>query len=445
MRKQGKYFLLISFFLLLAARLLNAESSIEKIILISVDTLRADYLGCYNSKMKTSPNLDRFASENILFLHDTAQAPTTAPSHKSIFYSLYPSIHKTTIHSVPEEKLESPVQILRENGFATAAFTGGGQLNRSFGFARGFDSYWELPAQGNKKQHLDQTREVAFNWLEKHYQEKFFLFLHTYEVHCPYDPPDAFFKKWASWYAGDFDRSKCQPNLLFYGRLTNFDYRYIRDLYSAEINYVDTFVGELFKKLQALDIYDHTLIIFISDHGESLGERNYVGHNQLYEVQLHVPWIMHVPGIRAARIEAPVESIDVMPTVFELLGIKNASFPFQGMSLKRMINSMTPNFERAIISEARGRARIRIGNLALIFSPDGKIPEELYNLKTDPQEMENIADRNPKTVERMKSPYFQMMAMSKNLSAQFVLTPGKKPELSEETSEQLKALGYVAQ
>src|SRR5262249_10515875 len=158
---------------------------------------------------------------------------------------------------------ESPVQILRENGFATAAFTGGGQLNRSFGFARGFDSYWELPAQGNKKQHLDQTREVAFNWLEKHYQEKFFLFLHTYEVHCPYDPPDAFFKKWASWYAGDFDRSKCQPNLLFYGGLTNFDYRYIRDLYSAEINYVDTFVGELFKKLQALDIYDHTLIIFI--------------------------------------------------------------------------------------------------------------------------------------------------------------------------------------
>jgi membrane-anchored protein YejM (alkaline phosphatase superfamily) len=153
---------------------------IEKVILISIDTLRADYLGSYNPKAKATPELDRFAASNVIFKDVTSQSATTAPSHKSIFYSLYPSIHKTSIRGIPNETFPSPIEVIRSNGFRTAAFTGGGQLSRTFGFARGFESYWEPKTDPFVKHQTHEMQQAAFNWLDKHSNESFFLFLHTY-------------------------------------------------------------------------------------------------------------------------------------------------------------------------------------------------------------------------------------------------------------------------
>jgi arylsulfatase A-like enzyme len=418
--------------------------SIKRVVLISVDTLRADYLGSYNLKMKTSPELDHFASQNIVFLNVTSQAPTTAPSHKSIFYSVYPSIHKTTIRTVPQEKLRSPIEIIRAQGFKTAAFTGGGQLNRTVGFARGFDTYWE-PLMNRRNKNLKDTEIAAFDWLDQHYNDKFFLFLHTYEVHCPYNPPADLFLKWASWYKGEMPKNGCNPNYDL-PHSTVEDYDYVRSLYSAEVNYIDGFVGNVFRKLKSLGIYDETLIIFLSDHGESLGENDYFGHSQLYQMQLHVPLILHIPGVESAKIDTPIELIDIMPTIFNLLGIQQTPYPFQGKSLLSLIREPR-NFDkkRPLISEERGRIRIRIEDFALSFFPEGEAHEELFNLRTDPKEMNDISDQNPKTVAYLKDRYLQMKNNSKSLSAQFILDPRKKPEVSEETIEQLKALGYIAQ
>src|SRR5688500_17097005 len=153
--------------------------------------------------MKTSPNIDQFGSENIVFENATSQGPSTAISHKSILYSVYPGVHKTTKESVPTETGRSPLEILQSKGFKTAAFVGGGQLGRKFGFAKGFDSYWEAAGKGkrNKERYnLEFIENSTMEWLNQNHKENFFLFVHTYEVHCPYNPPDAYAQKYASWY-----------------------------------------------------------------------------------------------------------------------------------------------------------------------------------------------------------------------------------------------------
>lgn len=418
--------------------------SIDRIVLISIDTLRADFLGCYNAQMKTSPELDEFASRNVIFRNVTSQAATTAPSHKSIFYSVYPSVHKTTINTNPQEKVKSPVEIIRAAGFRTAAFTGGGQLSHTFGFSKGFDTYWEPKVSAKFKHPLAEMEPAAFDWLDKHHKDKFFLFLHTYEAHCPYDPPEMFFEKWSAWYEGNLNRSTaCSNDYLPHPAAT--DYEYIRSLYSAEVNYVDSFVGKVFQKLKALDIYQNTLIIFLSDHGESLGEKGYVGHSQLYQVQLHVPLILHIPGVDPTQIDAPLELIDVMPTIFDLLKIKSA-YPFQGKSIMPLVyDPRVFETNRPLISEERGRVRIRSGDFALSYFPQGEPGEELFNLRTDPQEIDDISHTNPVEVKRLKERYFRIINESKNLSSLFILDLMNKREMDTETIEQLKALGYVAQ
>lgn len=424
----------------------DLSDPIEKVILISIDTLRADYLGCYNPKAKATPELDRFAASNVICKNVTSQSATTAPSHKSIFYSLYPSIHKTSMRGVPKEKAFSPIEIIRADGFRTAAFTGGGQMSHAFGFDRGFETYWEPKTDPFIKHQTHEMQEAAFQWLENHAKEKFFLFLHTYEVHCPYSPPKEFFQKWAGWYDGRLQKESCYTDIRFVRRASAVDYEYIRSLYTAELNYVDFVMGRLFRKLKELKIYDQTLIIFLADHGESLGERRYVGHNQLYQVQLHVPLILRVPGIQAMQIHAPLETLDVMPTIFELLKIQPKSSIFQGKSIVPLTRN--PNAfdeDRPLISEQKGQVRVRVNQFAVVFSTNEDFPDRLHNLKTDPNELVNIATKNPQIVEKLKLHYYQMIARDKTLSAQFVLDERKNDVLDDNTEEQLRALGYVAE
>ncbi len=155
---------------------------------------------------------------------------------------------------------------------------------------------------------------------------------------------------------------------------------------------------------------------------------------------------MHIPGIQATQIDAPLQSIDVMPTIFELLKIQSNSNGFQGKSIVPLIgNPSAFDKNRPLISEERDQVRVRVGDFVLVFSPNGRFTEQLYNLEMDRHEMQNIGARNPEVIEKLKLPYYQMVAGSKNLSAQFVLEKGKKPVLDEETNDQLKALGYVSQ
>ena len=419
----------------------NPETPINKVLLISIDCLRPDYLGVYNPQMKTSPHLNRLAQESIVGLNSTAQASTTAPSHKSILYSLYPGVHKSSMYSVPEEKLKNPMQILQSKGFTTAAFVGGGQISHTFGFGRGFHTYWE--PKGKQKFRFNRTEKMAVDWLRQNYQKKFFLFLHTYEVHCPFAPPDKYFQKFSSWYKGKVKSGKCSHDYYNLMKLTGEDEKFVRSLYAAEVNYVDDCLGRIFKNLKELGIYDQTIIIVLGDHGESLGERGYYGHNQLYNVQLQIPLIIKIPNGPKLRMEAPLESIDIMPTVFAALGL-GRPFPFQGKNLLAVArNQMTIEASRPLISEQVEQYRIRIGNQTAIFPRGQTGEEEFYDIAKDPEEKTNLILQNQETARQFKLVYERMLQQNQNIASQFVKTTTAQPQMDEETREQLRALGYI--
>jgi len=414
----------------------------RRIVLVSVDALRPDFLGVYNASAKCSPNIDRFAQESLVFLDAVSQAPSTAPSHKSILYSLYPSVHKVDTQSQPAELVTSPIEALRRNGYLTAAFTGGGQMRKRLGFDRGFDLYWEPERRVERTEKLREMRPLVLKWLDQHRKQSFFLFVHTYQVHCPYEPPQELFQECCTWYSGPIDPAgKCQS---FYNStpMTPEDYRFLRDLYCAELRFVDAFFGELLDRFRKLGIYEDSLIALFSDHGESLGERGYVGHNQLDQVQLRIPLIIRVPGLAGRRVDSPVEAIDLMPTVFEATGLV-PPYRFQGRSLLKAGGPGSGDSEIVRITETHDAVALQGGPWKAVFPLARNRAPSLYRLAQDPEETSDVAATHPEVLARFWAYYSSMHEVSRELSSKFVLQGGAQAPIDDKLREELKALGYV--
>jgi arylsulfatase A-like enzyme len=414
---------------------------VERVILISIDTLRPDFLDCYEPVMGNSPNVDRLAREGIVFTDVLSQAPSTTISHKSMLYSVYPEVHKTARDRVPEEHVESPVETLRRAGYTTAAFVGGGGLAPELGFPKGFEAYEVLPKLRTGRQ-LEALRVESLRWLGEHRDETFFLFLHMYQPHCPYSPPPEYVERYAGWYAGDIDPSDKCGDYYNSREMSDDDYRYVRALYTGEVAYVDDFLGSLFAELKRLGLYDRVMIVITSDHGDSLGERGYVGHNLLFNVQLRVPLVVRVPGLAPRRIDAPLESIDIMPTIYAAVGLSPA-LPFQGNNLLPLMEGRRDvDEDRLRFANQWDRVSVRRGPWHVVFGG----PEEgtvLYDVSRDPEELNNLAPRNPRVVADLRSSYRDLMASSRNLSDHFVLAEDSRPVLEKDTLERLKSLGYI--
>lgn len=350
------------------------------------------------------------------------------------------------INSQPEQVLISPLQTLQQVGFQTAAFVGGGELSRKFCLAKGFDNYWESGTYSDtdSTESLDTLKNEVVEWLERNHDQNFFLFLHTYEMHCPYYPPKKYKDLFTGWYKGDIDpRRKCGDNYYNLRNLSPDDLRFVRDLYSAQLAFVDNFIGNLFDKLKNLNIYDETLIIIVSDHGESLGEGGYVGHNQLYKTQLSVPLIFHIPGISACQIASPVEALDIMPTVFHLLNLKSP-YRFQGSDLMPLVSKPEKKESRRVLfSEQSGKVRVQKGHMVAIFAKDDDGSAEVYDFRNDAMESLNVAPQNPEFVRSCKQDYLKMRKDGEPTASKFVITNSREPVLDEDTKAQLKSLGYI--
>jgi arylsulfatase A-like enzyme len=391
--------------------------------------------------MKTSPNIDRFAADSIFFSDALAQGSSTAISHKSIFYSLYPAIHKMRIRKVPREDLTSPLEVMQQAGLQTAAFVGGGQLRPKFGFNKGFDSY-DLVTK-NQEDPLNALEQQAKSWLRSHGQEPFFLFLHTYQVHSPYNPPEEYREKFAGWYQGDLDVSSKNWRKLHKTDVTEIENQFVRDLYAAEVAYSDYFVGQILEELKALGLFDRTMVIFLSDHGQSLGEHQYWGHNKLYDEQLKIPMLIRIPGFSAERIDAPVETVDVMPTVFSVLGLE-PPFRFQGLDLLPLLSGKRNwQNDRLRVSQAGGAVALRNGKQILYLDIPGKRDLDLAKQYEGLGTTWDGRGKPPQGVEDLWKSYESMLKKSTDLRSRFVLSEGTDPTKDPEVYQDLKALGYL--
>jgi arylsulfatase A-like enzyme len=431
----------------------------SSLVLVSIDTLRADRLGAYGYALPTSPVLDaRLAAAGTLFESVYSQSPKTTPSHMTLFTSLYPSVHGVELWSDGARgRALSPAahtlaEVLKAAGFDTAAFTGGANVHRSRGFDHGFDEY----------RHSGQLAR-ALAWLDARRGRRFFLFFHTYEVHDPYLPAE----EWQAAFvdgrggrlletvarlrrnAGGWERA----HRLFWESVTPgdaADRRTLSRLYDAAIRTMDErTLAPLLDRLEARGLADDTLVVLTSDHGEAFGEHGVFLHDDLYAETLRVPLVLRLPGRVPAgrRVAERVGLLDVMPTVLELLGVP-APPGLQGRSLAPLVRGDAPAEPAPpAVSEysnptlGRTFESVRHGDGAYIVDRGA---EQLYDLRTDPGEQRNLAPAAPPALGALRAALARWRAACAPLAAR--LGPrGPGVAADAETVRRLRALGYLAE
>ena len=357
------------------------------VILVSVDTLRADHLSCYGSDTST-PGFDRIAREGVLFENATSVAPTTLPAHASLLTGTFPFEHRVhdNVGFRLRQDLPTLASTLKARGYRTGGFVGSFVLDRKFGLARGFDVYSdETPEtdRGLRERRGGEVLEDALAWIGSKDPGPFFAFLHFFDPHRPYDPPPPFAPEAAG------------PDTL-------------DALYRGEVSYVDSLLRRLLAFLDAGGLSESTVLVVTADHGESLGEHGEATHGFfLYQSTLHVPLLIRAPGIRhGQRASDLVRTIDIAPTVLELLGVEAPS-SFEGMSFvsatgevqTRDVEAYAETFVSRLHYGWSELRSLRRGNWKLILAPRS----ELYHLDSDPGEERNRIDEEERAASALLS------------------------------------------
>ena len=380
------------------------------LLLVTVDTLRADRVGCYGYPNVETPNLDSLAKQGVLFENGIAQAPLTAPSHASIMTGLYPTVHKVrdTGGFVLSSSDAALATILRQQGWDTAAFVGSSVLKKRFGFGQGFAVYDDRMDEARERK-AGEVVDRALAWLRAQSGKPYFLWVHVYDPHLPYDPPSPFREK----YRG-------RP-------------------YDGEVAYTDEQLGRLFEAVRKKS--PSTLIAVLSDHGESFSEHGEYAHGVfLYDTTLRIPFLMAGPGVPAAvRVKQQAATIDLLPTVLDLMGGK-APERVEGRSLMPAFSGQKAAadwtytetlFPKINMGWAELRA-IRTTRWKYIRAPR----PELYDLAQDPGESSNVIGSHPGEVRDFEA---KLRSIAGAPGSEKVQTAAADPR----TMQQLKSLGYL--
>jgi arylsulfatase A-like enzyme/Flp pilus assembly protein TadD len=388
------------------------------ILLITIDTLRADRLSCYGSQLPKTPHIDNLAERGVLFSRAFANTSTTLPSHANILLGLTPNYHGVheNLNFIVSEELLTLAEHLKNNGYATGAVVGAYPLDSRFGLSQGFDIYDDDYIRSHSENFTTLERnaeaviEGALEWLEGR-RSPWFLWIHCWDPHTPYEPPEPF---------------KTQ---------------YKEHLYEGEVAYVDLALGKLLDHLKENSLFDSTLIIFTGDHGESLGQHGEKTHGFFaYNSSTWIPLIISHPEAVPGRIGHYVSHIDIFPTVCDVLGIEKPPF-LQGISLLPALKGMKLP-ERPIYFESlypyysRGWAPLK----GFIFEKkkfiDSPLPE-LYDLDQDFDELNNLAER--KKIVELSS---QLKKIIDDLTPSEKIDAAQK--VDRETREKLASLGYIS-
>jgi arylsulfatase A-like enzyme/Flp pilus assembly protein TadD len=422
--------------LLLGECALAAATTRPNLILITLDTTRADRMGFLGSSRALTPNLDALARQSVVFTRAYAHVPLTTASHATILTGTYPQFNHVNDFGVPlPEGVPDLPEILRTHGYQTAAFVSSLILDpiegAAPGFDRGFNTYdagFHIRGPGQNRYNTIERRAGAIvaralAWLDRHPRGPFFLWLHLYDAHDPYDPPEP------------------------------FKSRYVSAPYDGEIAYADSAVGRFFTQLRARRLYDGALIAVMADHGEALGEHGELAHGIfLYDETIHVPLLFKMPGEQFAgkRISTRVGLVDVLPTILQTVGAPIPQ-PVQGESLVSMMKARAkaaadreatiPDHVAYAESDYPHKAfgwsslrALRAGKYLFIQAPR----KELYDQSADPKAEHNLSYTAAPVSDTLAG---QLEAFRQKTSS---AKPVPKADVNPQAQEKLSALGYLA-
>ncbi|MBI1875514.1 MAG: sulfatase-like hydrolase/transferase [Acidobacteria bacterium] len=395
------------------------------LLLISIDTLRPDHLGCYGYGAARTPTIDALAARGVRFADAVTVTPLTLPAHASLLTGTFPAYHGVRDNGgfyLPPE-LVTLAEILRGVGYRTAGFVGAFVLDSRWGLQQGFDLYadgFDL-SQANGAamdtiQHpANEVVDQALRWLDQKSDKPFFGWVHLYDPHAPYTAPQQV--------AAQFP-----PTL--------------EGAYDAEIAWTDTQVGRLIDRLAQLRTLDETIVIIVGDHGESLGEHGEAQHGFfVYDAALRVPLIVAGLGLSTTVVRDQVRIVDVMPTTLDLMGVPVPA-AVQGQSLRPALNGQ--HLELLAFGET-WYPRYHYGWCELLAVRDGRYkfvlaPErELYDLQTDPRETRNLSSARPARADALERALLETLARIRRADAGTA-----RQRIDRESEERLRALGYLS-
>lgn len=494
-RREALFFLclIIGLFMLFSflkySKITHITQSTERgdkpnVIIITMDTTRRDHLSCYGYKEKTTPNLDQLAKASVVFENALSTSSWTLPAHASLFTGLYPSKHGAHAKEawgpkVFDEENITLAEVLSQYGYKTAGFIGGYFCSSFFGMSQGFDYYHEnlinlviefnnffvtriyrslFPIEDIFEKHglagkriAPQINRSAFKWLKKNCKAPFFLFLNYFDPHGPYQPLDDSNLRIPSElpikngnYVG-WEKRLINKVLRKRHTLTAREKKYLLDRYDSEIKQMDRGIGELLKFLKELGVYDDSLIIITSDHGESFGEHGLMSHTPVvYEELVKVPLIVKYPQDhdKTGLISTPISLVDIMPEVLTVVGIPITQ-GIQGVPfLQRHQNVIVERYKGKSWTWAahpfgeRSLRAIYEGDYKYIWASNNK--HELYNLREDPQELNNLFEQMPEIAFEMEKKLDQWVQTTDR-----GYPKDKSFKISKEAEEALRALGYL--
>ena len=435
------------------------------VLLITIDTLRADRIGAYGFASAHTPTLDRVAAEGVRCDYAMCQLPQTNASHAALLSGLYPSTNGVKVHMVDHLRpdVKTMAEVFKGAGYQTAGIYSWVSLDPQFcGLDRGFDSYHgyvlnrsllfsnpsleklsaiyrqiksDVPvvsaadaALGSSEQiektidgRADVTNAAVFNWLDQNVHADsapFFLWVHYFDPHYPYTPPSGYDHLLGLNYSGKIDGSVDTVHAIENKQLnpTPDDLARLLELYQGEIAFTDAQLGLLLKKLEDGGLLDDTILVITGDHGESFGEHDDWTHGQkVFEPEVRVPLLLRYPARVPSKVvvEAPVQSIDVMPTILDLTGIKAPS-AVQGVSLLPVLSGVNDGKDRAAFTELADESFVSMLTYQewKLIRNNANDQLQLYHVSADPSEQKNLIEDQPTLTRELHARLLDMMKFS---------------------------------
>jgi arylsulfatase A-like enzyme len=427
------------------------------ILLITVDTTRADHLGAYGYFRNTSPAMDLLASQSILFEKAWSPMGATLPTHWSLLTGTSPLEHGILGNFGNQEDGAAPyrpnpdfrsfAELAAAANYQTAAFVSALPLTRHTGIDRGFMTF-DQPREGLYQRPAEYTTQKAIAWLEERDSRPFFLWVHFFDPHFPYAPASGFaamfqeddaLQNWLDErrFPAGIKRIFAQDGSTMQGAITT---PALADAYDAEIRYMDAQIGRLLGTLEGLGLGPNTAVALVGDHGEGLAQHNELMHGNVYGEQLLVPMMLRVPGVPPRRIVKPVSVVDTLPSLLTLTKEDWGDF------MAQVTGADATQKQRPVFAQRTGDYRPEFSgdawvlveeNYKLVFEPE--VGDSLFDLAVDPHELKNLASENPLRCKRMRE---DLVEMRDEMVSRYRV--GKAVGgLSLEVSKGLEALGYM--